>query len=312
MRFWDAFSGKEIGSFLLPHCDTHIFHPDGRSLIVTDWLGGVSLRSLQQTGDPASSAYHLGNPRPFYAGKMLCYAALSLDGRYLAVPHESEAESLIFDLHDRSTKPVVLHPHPMVDRIAISPDGRWVATGSWHNPLLKVWDAHSADLVFTRIMPARTTAAFSPDGRWLATSTKEYQLWEVGTWQPKGPPVPGQEVPEWNFTAFSPDGRIMARTTEGCSIQLLETATAKPLATLESPGSFGGAKPNFSPDGSLLAVLQGDQQVKLWDLRLIRQELAKLHLDWDMPPYPPSEKGAATGPVTLQVEPDSSSPAPTK
>ena len=112
-----------------------------------------------------------------------------------------------------------------MDRIAISPDGHWVATGSWHNPLLKVWDAHSADLVFTRAMPARTTAVFSPDGRWLATSTTEYQLWEVGTWQPKGPPVPGQEVAEWNFTAFSPDGRVMARTTEGCNIQLLETLT---------------------------------------------------------------------------------------
>jgi hypothetical protein len=59
-------------------------------------------------------------------------------------------------------------------------------------------------------------------------------------------------------------------------------------------------------------VLQGDQQVQLWDLRLIRQELAELHLDWDMPPYPAVEKGAAAGPVTLEVEPDPSSPAPTK
>ena len=312
VRFWDAFSGKEIGSFLVTNCDTHIFHPDGGNLIVTDWSGGVSLRSLQQTGGPASSVYHLGNPRRYYAGKMLCYGAVSLDGRHLAVPHESEAESLIFDLQDRSVKPVVLHPHPMVDRIAISPDGHWVATGSWYNPLVKVWDARSGDLVRTWTMPARTTAAFSPDGRWLATSTTEYQLWEVGTWQPKAPPVSGLEVAEWNTTTFSPDGRVMARTAEGGSIQLLETSTAKPLATLEAPGSFGGAKFQFSPDGSLLAARDGDQQLRLWDLRLIRQELAELHLDWDMPPYPPVEKGAATGPVTLEVEQDPSSPAPTK
>jgi WD40 repeat protein len=301
VRFWDVFSGKGIGSFLLTNCDTHIFHPDGRNLIVTDWLGGVSLRSLEQTGDPASSAYHLGKPLRFYAGKMLCYATLSLDGRHLAVPHEPEGESLIFDLQDPSAKPVVLHPHPMVDRIAISPDGHWAATSSWHNSLVKVWDARSGDLERTLPMPARTTAAFSPDGRWLATSTTEYQLWEVGTWQPKGPPVPGLEVAEWNFTAFSPDGRVMARTMEGYNIQLLETSTEKPLATLEAQASSGVSTFQFSPDGSHLAAQQRDRQVQLWDLRLIRQELAELHLDWDMPPYPPVEKGAATGPVTLEV-----------
>jgi WD40 repeat protein len=301
VRFWDVFSGKGIGSFLLTNCDTHIFHPDGRNLIVTDWLGGVSLRSLEQTGDPASSAYHLGKPLRFYAGKMLCYATLSLDGRHLAVPHEPEGESLIFDLQDPSAKPVVLHPHPMVDRIAISPDGHWAATSSWHNSLVKVWDARSGDLERTLPMPARTTAAFSPDGRWLATSTTEYQLWEVGTWQPKGPPVPGLEVAEWNFTAFSPNGRVMARTMEGYNIQLLETSTEKPLATLEAQASSGVSTFQFSPDGSHLAAQQRDRQVQLWDLRLIRQELAELHLDWDMPPYPPVEKGAATGPVTLEV-----------
>ena len=310
--FWDAFSGKGIGSLLLTNCDTYIFPPNGRSLILTDWLGGVSLRSLEQTGDPASSTYHLGNPRQFYAGKMLCHAALSLDGRHLAVPHESEGESLIFDLQDPSAKPVVLHPHAMVDRIAISPDGHWAATSSWHNSLVKVWDARSGDLVRTWTMPRRTTTTFSPDGRWLATSTTQYQLWGVGTWQPKGPPILGHEVAEWNFTAFSPDGRVMARTTEGYNIQLLETSTERPLVTLEAQASSGISTFQFSPDGSHLAAQQADQQVQLWDLRLIRQELAELHLDWDMPPYPPVEKGAATGPVTLEVEPDLSSPAPTK
>jgi WD40 repeat protein len=237
-------------------------------------------------------------------------AALSLDGRHLAVTHESEGESFIFDLQDPSAKPVVLKPHPLVDHIAISPDGRWAATGSWHNFFVKVWDARSGDLLRTLPMPHRTTVAFSPDGRWLATSTTEYQLWEVGSWQAKGSPMPGHAIAQWNFTAFSPDSRVMARTTEACNIQLLETLTAKPLATLEAPGGLEGFQ--FSPDGSQFAAEQGDQQVKLWDLRLIRQELAELHLDWDMPPYPPVEKGAATGPVTLEVEPDPSTPAPNK
>ena len=102
----------------------------------------------------------------------------------------------------------------------------------------------------------------------------------------------------------------MARTIGGNRIQLLETATERPLATLEAPGASVTGLFAFSPDGTRLAARYLD--VQLWDLRLIRQELAQMGLDWNMPPYPPVEKWAATGPVTLEVEPDSSSPAPTK
>jgi serine/threonine protein kinase/WD40 repeat protein len=300
--FWDARSGKEIGSLPVDRCDTHIFHPDGRSMIVIDRSNGVSVCSLERSGDPASFLYKLGKPRQLYNETELREGTLSLDGRHLAVTHEAKGESLVFDLQNPSAKPVVLRPHSLVDRIAISPDGRWVATASYLNSLVKVWDARSGDLVRDLPAPGRTVVAFSPDGRWLATSSSEYQLWEVGSWQPKGPPKPGHELPEANFTAFSRDGRMMARMIDGQSIQLLETLTEKPLATLEAPVASRVAKFQFSPDGTQLAAVQVDQQVQLWDLRLIRQELAQMDLDWDLPPYPPAATTPAQGAVTLEVE----------
>jgi serine/threonine protein kinase/WD40 repeat protein len=310
LRFWDGFSGKEIGSLSLKNSDTQIFHPDGQSMIVVDRSVGVSMLPLERVGESASGSYKLGSLRRLFDMSGLRESALSRDGRHLALTHESEGESFILDLQDPSAKPVVLRPHPFVNRIAISPDGRWVATASWQNSLVKVWDAQSGDLVRNLPAPGRTVVAFSPDGRWLATSSSAYQLWEVAAWQPKGPPKPGHELPEWNFTAFSPDGKMMARTIDGRNIQLLETLTERPLAILEAPVSSGVAKFEFSPDGSHLAAVQRDQQVQLWDLRLIRQELATLHLDWDMPPYPQPSKTAPTGPVTLQVESDASSQTP--
>jgi hypothetical protein len=42
----------------------------------------------------------------------------------------------------------------------------------------------------------------------------------------------------------------------------------------------------FSRDGSQLAALEWDQQIQIWDLRCIRQELAQLDLDWEGPPFP--------------------------
>jgi len=309
VRFWDAFSGKELGSFLLKGCDTHLFHPDGRSLIVTDRSGGANRRAVQRTGEGASSAYRLGKPTPLFVKPDVVGAALSQDGRYLALALESEGEAVVLDLQNPSIKPVSLRPHRAADRIAISPDGRWVATASWHNSLVKVWDARSADLVRTLQMPGRAQATFSPDGRWLATSSSEYQLWEVGSWLPKGPAMPGHPIFQWNFTAFSPDSRLVARTLDGNKIQLLETLTGKPLATLEAPGLVGIQRFAFSPDGSRVAAVQADQQVRLWDLRLIRQELAQMNLDWDLPPYPPIPAAVAI-PAKLEVEPDPASQAP--
>ena len=46
----------------------------------------------------------------------------------------------------------------------------------------------------------------------------------------------------------------------------------------------------FSPDGTLLAVVEDETYVRLWDLRLLREELAKLKLDLDLPPYLPAAK----------------------
>jgi serine/threonine protein kinase/WD40 repeat protein len=301
-HFWDARSGKEIGSFSLKECDALIFHPDGRRLITVDRLGGIRQRTLEQVG---ASAYRLGKPRPFFDAPDLQGASLSADGRHLAVTQLTSNQAFIFDLQDPAAK-VVLAGHRWVNRIALSPDGQWVATASWHNPLVKIWDARSGDLVRTITEPTRTLATFSPDGRWLATSSSEYQLWEVAAWQPKSPPKAGDGN---TFTAFSPDGRMMARADRH-KIQLLETITEKPLATLEAPGTIVLQNCQFSPDGSQLAVVQFDQQVQLWDLRLIRQELAEMHLDWDRPPYPPANKMAAAGPVTLEIEAVDASPAP--
>jgi WD40 repeat protein len=309
IRFWDANSWQRLGSIHQQFSDQFVFNPDGRGVVGVDQINGVCLRDMEHMGGRASSAYRLGKPRLFYGAAPIKGASLSSDGRYLAVTEPFKAQACVFDLRNPVAK-VVLAPHPRVDRIAISPDGRWAATASFYDAQVKVWDAHSGDLLRRFNLPDRAYVTFSPDGHWLAASSSQYQLWEVGSWQPKGPPTPGFQGPVANFTAFSPDGKVMARS-DGQKILLLETLTEKPLATLEPLESPWVQKFQFSPDGAKLAVAQNDQQVELWDLRLIRQELAQMHLDWDMPPYPPAANAPGESPVTLEIEPapDSSDPA---
>jgi WD40 repeat protein len=308
IRFWDANSWHRLGSIHQPSNDKFLFNPDGRGVVGVDGINGVRLRDLEQMGGRTSSAYRLGKPRFFHGVAPSKGASLSSDGRYLAVTEPVNAQACVFDLRNPVAK-VVLAPHPRVDRVALSPDGRWAATASFYDTQVKVWDARSGDLLRSFSMPDRAYVTFSPDGRWLAASSSQYQLWEVGSWQPKGPPTPGFQGLGANFTAFSPDGMVMARA-DGQKILLLETLAEKPLATLEPLGSPTVQNFQFSPDGAKLAVVQNDQQVEVWDLRLIRQELAQMHLDWDMPPYPPVTNAPGENPVTLEIEPDSDSPDP--
>jgi tetratricopeptide (TPR) repeat protein len=104
--------------------------------------------------------------------------------------------------------------------------------------------------------------------------------------------------------AFSPDGKVLAVVLTGLTIQLLDPATAGVLATLEPPEpdrNLPGTL-RFSADGSQLAVCTNELRLlHVWDLRLIRLELARLGLDWDAPPYPPAEPAA---PRTLEIKVD--------
>jgi len=298
--FWDAVSGKGLASLLLTGCDAHIFQPNGKCMIFVDRSTGVCLRPIERMG--GSDVLRLGRPRPFFQTDGLREAALCPDGRHLAVTHEAADEAVVLDLEELSTN-VVLHGHPSVDYVALSPDGHWAATGSWRNSLLKVWDARSGGRpVFEYSMPGRTRAAFSADGRWLAAMSSDYRLWEVGSWQPKGPPLPGHAVPEANFLAFSPDSRLMALLQDAHKIQLRETLTGRILAVLEPPDTVGRRFLQFSPDGTQLAAQAQDQQVDLWDLRALREELQAMNLDWHMPPYPPAKPESVAGPVRLEIE----------
>jgi hypothetical protein len=41
----------------------------------------------------------------------------------------------------------------------------------------------------------------------------------------------------------------------------------------------------LSPEGSQLAACCSGHGFRIWDLHLIRQQLADMGLDWDLPPY---------------------------
>ena len=157
-----------------------------------------------------------------------------------------------------------------------------------------MWDVSSGKVVKV-VMSSGCLVGFSPDGRWLATTGDGCRLWAVGTWE--AGPVIG---PEESFV-FSPDGRVMAVAGDDHGVRLVETATGREYVRLDATEGTRFMPQAFTPDGTKLIALGSESQaLHVWDLRLIRQRLAEMGLDWDAPPYPPAVADAA--PLTVTVD----------
>jgi tetratricopeptide (TPR) repeat protein/WD40 repeat protein len=182
-----------------------------------------------------------------------------------------------------------------IGQCSVSPDGRWVAFGGPHLAAgragIHVYEAATAQRVWQSPVNGGDYGRFDPNGRWLVTNGDGGRLYAVGTWEP-GPQLgPGTPWDGRSDLAIlgQPDGIY----------RLVELATGRELARLEDPEQNSGAAA-FTPDGTKL-IIAAKNGLRVWDLRRIRAELAKLGLDWDAPPYPPAAEKRDQQPVEVIV-----------
>ena len=220
----------------------------------------------------------------------------SRDGRIAVADYNRNAAVL---LSPQRPAQEVLLPHAAASGVALSPNGRWVATGSWNDDTLKVWDARTGSVV-REFKVGHAAPRFSPDGRRLAACTdREVLCWDVDSWQ-AGPShardlQPGEDVNFYVSTpAFSPDGALLAVAQSSTQVMLLRASDLSPVAALESPDPRMIGEMCFSPDGGQLAV-GTDNEAQVWDLRAIRSRLSAMGLDWEEPSLPSPRGGAADG-----------------
>jgi tetratricopeptide (TPR) repeat protein len=83
---------------------------------------------------------------------------------------------------------------------------------------------------------------------------------------------------------FSTDGQLLAMYTNSTSIALMEVATRRELCRLDDPGGEIPFHVWFAPDNVRLYTVV-PSGLRVWDLALIRCQLAERGLDWEGPPH---------------------------
>jgi hypothetical protein len=133
---------------------------------------------------------------------------------------------------------------------------------------------------------------FSPDGSLLACADDLYRVWSTDGWFRK----PGLSSiiasPQHGALAFSPDGALLAVVDSGRFIILMDSGSMEVLARFEAPARHSIARLLFAPDGQHLVAVCTNDRLQSWDVRLIREQLARMNLDW------PRGGGGSPGVVT--------------
>jgi WD40 repeat protein len=303
VHLWDLGKGDQVA--LLPGRDWRAvkFTPDGTGL-VTSGLSGLwrwPIARDEQSGT-SSQALRIGPSERVALPEGTAAEGCSLDheGRMLAVASRDVA--LVLDLKTQKES-ARFGGHSGLNGAVLSPDARWLACGTWHGSGVKVFDVQNGKLALSVPEANNSSAAFSPDGKWLVIGTgPEYRLWSVGSWEPGLRIARAETTDIPGPIAFTPDGRMLALVPSGPLLRLIDPASGLELATLEAPDVEVRIQAlSFSPDGAYLVAGSQSRRLHVWDLRLIRQRLAAMGLDWDLPPYAPAPQRATSRPLRVEV-----------
>jgi serine/threonine protein kinase/WD40 repeat protein/Flp pilus assembly protein TadD len=290
VHLWDLGTGKEMRVLRVGRTYSVIFDRAGRSLLT---CGTAGLYRWPTRGDPDApvACLRLGPPQALDLppGFEPDWCAQSEDGRRVALHKFSSGEVILleparFHRRSRSLSDAGLWCP------AISPDGRWVATGTWNGYACKIWDAQTGRCL--EDFPARhARPTFSPDNRWLVIGTfQEYAFHELngGRWQCSRRVPRDKGVPWAGLVAFTWDAEMVAVADSSWGVRLLDTHDWREFASLSAPDSAELTALCFSPDGSQLVAGTQDGTIQLWDLRQIRARLREMRVDWE-PPAQPSQ-----------------------
>ncbi len=220
-------------------------------------------------------------------------AALSLDGRSAAV-ELTDHRLMVMDLAGEHApvelkgrwRNVYFFNDPASTtgsgRFAISPDGRWVATGYdfGGSEVPRIWDARTGELEAT-LNADTSVVTFSPDGRRLGlVGMDRYSIWSVGDWSRTASYERDEASYARGTMAFARQSDWLAVASTRQNIVLRSTVLEEKFCDLVSPEPQSVVSVRMSSDGAVLVSSTGNEMIQVWRLEHLNRELAGMNLAW--------------------------------
>ncbi len=234
---------------------------------------------------PESTVAVLGEVRGRHAGEVRG-VAFHPDGKLVATIADQDMRIRLWDARTLLPISSLAGHRAFVNCVAISPDGRWLASGSAYGDFF-VWDigvtppkgpiplaTRGAGNRYNNQLHA---AAFSRDGKRLAVAgdAGSVELFDMSVAPPVSRGVlPGLDQPVHALTIPPHGGLLALAGLKDGSVRLCDVSGATPreVATLRQPGAEADDVSHrlisaaFSPDGATLITLEEGGGVWRWDL----------------------------------------------
>jgi WD40 repeat protein len=235
LTIWSFPDGKLIKQF-----------PGNPTIVSGDWKYYATSHGVRD--------FEMGNALTSLGDGVYAVHSFSPDSRYVveSVPGNRAKGTAIRVLELPSGKQVVAFGNFGAFALAISPDGKTLASGHWN--AVTLWNLMTGEKLATLHGLDRYVRglAFNKDGGLLAASTDmgSVQIWDTHRFERiHSIQIGGGEVSE---PKFSPDGRFVAVGIYGTGTAFLLDVTTGKIVDKQKVSDLGCGSVAFSPDGTFL------------------------------------------------------------
>jgi len=297
---WSTTHPEQVYPIYWPRVGAVLFDPSGGLLGLEDGCLGYRSLTVNQEGVPVVTPAErpvLKTPADHTVEQM----TLSQDGHTLLLEMSARLTGIADLRGEKPFQPLSLTPSMWYGkwpgtttgggRFSLSPDGRFAAFAYGMGIGSTVFDTSSGGVLFNDRRPAGI-AVFSADSQRLLLSQEiRPRVVQTGSWKEDTSRILPKRTNATGAIALSADGLLAAFDITPQTMQLGRGGDLSPLLTLTPPNIRNIRSCRMAADGSRLVVSCSGNEIQIWNLTLLREELAGLGLDW--------QNGAAAPAVTI-------------
>ncbi len=299
-KLWDARTHQLLLGF--DEADCAAFSPDGRLLFAAGWSGRVQIWDLKQKA--LLKSFSTGaEPSQMPRGQLAVsptepLLAVCTDGGFFG----ERGSVFLYNYQSGAQLRCLTNSG---DRMAFSPDGKLLVTGS-AGGCVTLWNAATGKAITQlRKFGGISSLAVSAQGLLAVTEfwSGDVRLWDLAT-RREAPRLRGHPVTAWQV-AFSPDGQTLASCSSDQKVNLWDVASRTLLASMVGHESEVWSLA-FSPDGKQLFSGSKDETIAVWPTmpEVKIHSVAVASTDESPPLFSPDGLmvAAGTGPGAAPVE----------